>query len=313
MVRISINSTLVLSLGVAALSQSVPNPLYNNGGVGTLGTAKVTQAQLLLPFPQYTSVSLSDSDTAASRYYSFYFRAQRRFANGLSLLTSYTWSRSVDDITGLNTAGSGQVVAVSGPQNAYNLSGERSLSTQDVPNRFTTAITYELPVGKGKHFLASSRVLNYAVGGWSLNAFGVIQTGYPLSVTQPNGNTLIGASYQRPNATGVSPVTSGSTDQRLNDWINPAAFSVAPELTFGNLSRFLTARGPGLFNWDVSLDKKFSIKERVTAQVRFEALNATNTPYFGTPNTTLGSSTFGQVTSQINNPRMGQFGLRFTF
>ena len=301
------------SLGVAALSQSVPNPLYNNGGVGTLGTAKVTQAQLLLPFPQYTSVSLSDSDTAASRYYSFYFRAQRRFANGLSLLTSYTWSRSVDDITGLNTAGSGQVVAVSGPQNAYNLSGERSLSTQDVPNRFTTAITYELPVGKGKHFLASSRVLNYAVGGWSLNAFGVIQTGYPLSVTQPNGNTLIGASYQRPNATGVSPVTSGSTDQRLNDWINPAAFSVAPELTFGNLSRFLTARGPGLFNWDVSLDKKFSIKERVTAQVRFEALNATNTPYFGTPNTTLGSSTFGQVTSQINNPRMGQFGLRFTF
>jgi hypothetical protein len=68
-----------------------------------------------------------------------------------------------------------------------------------------------------------------------------------------------------------------------------------------------------LFNWDVSLDKKFSITERVTAQLRFEALNATNSPYFGTPNTTLGSSTFGQITSQVNNPRMGQFGLRLTF
>jgi hypothetical protein len=301
------------SLGVAALSQSVPNPLYNNGGVGTVGTAKVSQAQLLLPFPQYTSVSVSDSDTAASRYYAFYFRAQRRFSNGLSVLASYTWSRSIDDVTGLNTAGAGQVVAVSGPQNAYNLEGERSLSTQDTPNRFTTAITYELPFGKGKRFLAGNRLLDYAVGGWSFNAFGVIQTGYPLSVTQPNGNTLIGASYQRPNATGLSPVTSGSTDQRIGGWINPAAFSVTPVLGFGNVSRFLTARGPGLFNWDISIDKKFSIGERVTAQLRFEALNATNTPYFGTPNTTLGSSTFGQITSQVNNPRLGQLGLRITF
>jgi trimeric autotransporter adhesin len=78
----------------SSLTQSVANPFYNNGGVGTIGTPTVSRAQLLLPFPQYTSVALANSDTASSRYYSFYFRAERRFANGLSVLASYTWSRS---------------------------------------------------------------------------------------------------------------------------------------------------------------------------------------------------------------------------
>ena len=64
------------SLGLA-LSQSIVNPLYQNGGVGTLGTPTVSRAQLLLPFPQYASVMLANSDTASSRYYSFYFKAQR--------------------------------------------------------------------------------------------------------------------------------------------------------------------------------------------------------------------------------------------
>jgi hypothetical protein len=300
------------SLG-SSLLQAVPNPLYNNGGVGTLGTASVSRAQLLLPYPQYTSVALADSDTASNRYYAFFIRAERRFANGLSLLASYTWSRSADDVIGLNTAGASQVVAVSGAQNAYNLNGEWSLSTQDIPNRFSTAITYELPFGKGKALLNGNRLLNYAVGGWSLNAFAVAQTGYPLSVTQPNNNSVIGASYQRPNATGISPETSGSTEQRLSGWLNPAAFSQAPQFTFGDISRFITARGPGLFNLDFSIFKTFAIRERIKAQFRAEALNATNTPYFGTPNTTLTSSSFGLITSQINNPRLIQLGVRVAF
>ena len=105
------------------------------------------------------------------------------------------------------------------------------------------------------------------VGGWSANAFGVIQTGYPLSVTQTNNNSVLGASYQRPNATGVSPLTSGSTDDRINDWLNPAAFSAAPEFTFGDTSRFIDARGPGLFNWDLSLFKTFADQGTVQSPV----------------------------------------------
>jgi len=296
-----------------AAHSSVPNPFYNNGGVGTIGTATISPVQLLLPFPQYTSVSLSNSGTAAARYYSFYFRGQRRFANGISLLASYTWSRSNDNIIGLSTAGALQIASVSGAQNAYNLPAEWSLSTQDVPNRFTTAVTYELPFGRGKSFLANNPVLDWVVGGWSANAVSAIQTGYPLSVTQTNNNSVLGASYQRPNATGADPATSGSTDSRINGWLNPAAFSAAPEFTFGNTSRFLNVRGPGLFNWDLSLFKTFAIKERLKAQFRAEALNATNTVYFGNPATSISSSTFGVITSQINNPRLLQLGVRFTY
>src|ERR1019366_8483039 len=119
----------------------------------------------------------------------------------------------------------------------------------------------------------NNRILNYAVGGWSFNAFAVAQTGYPLNVTQTNNNSVIGASVQRPNATGVSPATSGSTDDRLYGWLNPSAFTSAPAYTFGNTSRFLNVRGPGLFNFDVSLFKSFSIKERIKAQLRAEAVD----------------------------------------
>jgi hypothetical protein len=301
-----------LSLG-SALTQSVDNPLYNHGGTGTVGTVKVSRAQLLLPFPQYTSVTLNNSDTGSGYYYSWYFRTDRRFKNGLTLLASYTWSRSATDVLGVSTAGAAQISSITGAQNAYNKPAEWSLSTQDAPNRFTTAITYELPFGKGKPFLKNSRIFDRIVSGWSANAVGILQTGFPLSVTQPNNNSVFGASYQLPNATGLSPNTTGSTGERIDGWLNPAAFSQAPQFTFGNITRFLSARGPALFNWDVSVFKAFSIQERIKAQFRAEALNATNTPYFGNPNTTLTNNQFGVIGSQINNPRLVQLGARVTF
>ena len=187
------------------------------------------------------------------------------------------------------------------------------MSTQDVPNRFSSALTYELPFGKGKPLLSAGGTINAIVGGWSVNTVSVIQSGYPLIVTQPNNNSVIGASYQRPNATGVSAETSGAVTDRLNRWIDPAAFSQAPQFTFGNISRSLNLRGPGLFNCDVSVLKTFTIRERLRAQFRAEALNSTNTVYFGAPNTTFTSSTFGVITTQVNNPRLIQLGARVTF
>jgi hypothetical protein len=176
-------------------------------------------------------------------------------------------------VLGVSTAGAGQITSLSGAQNSYDKNAERSLSTEDVPSRFTTAVTYELPFGKGKPFLTSGRILNLIAGGWSANAVGILQTGFPLAVTQPNNNSVIGASLQRPNATGVSPETSGGASSRIDGWLNPAAFSQAPLFTFGNITPFLRDRGPGLFNWDVSAFKTFSIRERLKAQFRAEALD----------------------------------------
>lgn len=297
-----------------AAHSSVANPFYNNGGVGSLANPTISPVQLLLPYPEYTSVSLSNAGTAAAFYYSAYIRAQKRFSHGFTILASYTWSRSEDDILGASIPGSSNVSSPGGPQNAYNQAAEWSLSTQDVPNRFTTAITYELPFGKGKPVVGNSgRVLNYFVGGWSINTIGIVQDGFPLNVTQPNNNSPLGASVQRPNATGINPATSGSPDQRIGDWINPAAFTQVPEFAFGNISRFLTLRGPDLFNWDASLFKTVAIRERVKAQFRFEAFNATNTVEFANPNTTLTNSSFGLITSQVNHPRLLQLGVRVTF
>lgn len=297
----------------SALTASVPNPFYNNGGVGTIGTPNVSQAQLLSPFPQYTSVALGNSGTAASRYYSWYARAERRLANGLSVLASYTWSRTTDNITAVNLAGTNQIANVPGPQNAYDLNAEWSLSTQDVPNRFTTALTYDLPFGKGRKLLSNSALLDLVVGGWTLNGIVLAQSGYPLSITQPNNNSVVGASYQRPNATGIAAATQGETTQRIDAWFNAAAFSQAPQFTFGNVGRFLNVRGPNTRSLDLSVFKTFAIREVLRAQFRAEALNATNTPVFGRPNTTFTNNQFGLITSQVNNPRLVQLGVRVTF
>jgi hypothetical protein len=148
----------------------------------------------------------------------------------------------------------------------------------------------------------------------SLNAVSVYQSGFPLQITQStNNNSVFGYASQRPNATGTSAVTSGSLEDRLSSYINPAAFSTAPRGTFGNIARTLGMRGPGQANWDVSLFKAFRITEALRAQFRAEALNAFNTPMFAAPNVSYGSGSFGRITSQVNFSRMMQLGIRVYF
>ena len=172
-----------------------------------------------------------------------------------------------------------------------------------------------MPFGKGKAFLgSSSRLVDTVVGGWSLNGILTYQTGFPLQITQsPDNNSLFGYDSQRPNATGVSPETSGSLEARLGGYINPAAFSTAPALTFGNLARSIGMRGPGQANWDVSLFKTFSIYERFKGQFRTGLLNAFNTPLFNAPGTTYGAGNFGVISSQGNFSRMVELGIRLYF
>jgi hypothetical protein len=195
------------------------------------------------------------------------------------------------------------------------MDGEWGLSYLHSPHRWTNAITYELPFGRGKA-LASSLpyAANLLIGGWSVNAVSTMQTGFPLQIFMDNNtNAVFGNARQRPNATGISPVRAGSFGQRLDGWINPAAFSNATIATFGNVTRSIAMRGPGQVNWDISVFKTFDIYERFKAQFRAEALNAMNTPLFRAPNTAFGNAQFGTITSQANFPRMIQLGLRLFF
>ncbi len=108
----------------------------------------------------------------------------------------------------------------------------------------------------------------------------------------------------------IDPQTEGSLEDRLTNYINPAAFVAAPVFTFGNVGRYIPMRGPGMANWDLSLFKTVPIKERVNVQVRCELLNAFNTPMFNGPNATFGSGSFGRITSQANSARQLQLALR---
>ncbi len=292
----------------SALNQNVANPMYNRGGVLNVGNPTIARSQLLMPFPQFTGISSNSAATNTSRYTAFYAKVQRRFAQGMTVLGTYTWSRNMDQAYG--TIANSYSTAPAGPQNAYDLASEYGLSLSHTPHRLSLAGTYELPFGKGKPFLSSNRFLDYAVGGWSANVVSVIQSGYPLAISQPNNNSVAGAGTQRPNATGTSPSVDAPFAKRLDGWINPSAFSQTPQFAFGNVGRVISLRGPGQINFDVSLFKTFSIRETLKAQFRAEALNISNTPTFYGPNTTFTNPSFGLITSQANYPRLIQLGVR---
>jgi hypothetical protein len=294
------------------LTQSVANPFFGHGGTGVIGTASVQQSQLLLPFPAYNAINLQFSDYGKARYDSMIVKAQKNFSHGLTFLSTFTWARNRDNVGGGpgNTLNAG----AKGAQNPYDLNAEYSFSNIDSPLRWAQSISYDLPFGKGREFMNQGRIADYVLGGWVVNTVSIFQTGFPLQISQAtNFNSGFGYASQRPNATGVSPVTSGSLEDRLNNYINPAAFSTAPQFTFGNVSRTINMRGPGQANWDMSVFKNFVVKETLKAQFRAEALNAFNTPLFYGPNTSFGSSSFGKITSQANFSRQLQLALRFTF
>ena len=293
----------------SSLLQSVANPFYGNGGTGVIGGATVSKLQLLKPYPQFSAVNLY-LDSSWASYDSMVVKAQKRLSSGVTFLGTWTHSRNMDASFG----GSSTYQSVkAAPQDYYNLAAEWSRATVDTPDRFSGAVTYELPFGKGKPF-ATGRAANLLIGGWQANAIWTVQTGFPLAIYQnTNQNSVIGTGVQRPNATGADPATAGSLENRLTSYISPAAFSIAPVFTFGNMSRTIPMRGPGQSNFDLSLFKTVRIRERVSLQFRAEALNAFNTPLFRNPNTAFGSGSFGAITSQANFPRLLQLGGRIAF
>ena len=150
---------------------------------------------------------------------------------------------------------------------------------------------YQLPFGRGRALGRNmNRVANGFIGAWELSGTATFSSGFPFTVTLSANNLLSGV--QRPNLIG-DPSTSGPASQRINGYFNTAAFSVPAIDTYGSASRTLpTYRAYGVRTSDLTLMKNFQIKERKSVQVRLEAYNFTNTPCFGAPNLSFGSSSF---------------------
>lgn len=297
------------SLGAGALDKAVANPFYGHSGLGIIGTPTVPYYQLLRPYITYGDIDYVNESLNSSEYDSLIVKVQKRMTRNLGFLSSFTWAKSYDS----ESSPTNLMPAASGLQNPYDLAAERSLSQFDAPLMWNLSFSYHLPVGDGQRFLSGgNRALDLLVGGWSIYGIGSYRSGFPTAIRQStNFNAAFGYQGQRPNATGVSPQTSGSLESRLDDYLNPAAFSIAPEFTFGNAGRFLPVRGPGAANWDISAFKTVTLIEPLKAQFRANAYNVFNTPMFVGPNATFGSGSFGHITSQANFARQIELALRF--
>jgi hypothetical protein len=255
---------------------------------------------------------LYSSQSGKSNFNGLNLKLERRFSSGFQILMAHTWAKSIDT----DSAGS-----FGSPNlNPANFQLDKGPSDFDIRNRWVASIVYELPFGRGKHFLNGiGKAGNTFIGGWQLNTITSWQTGVHRSVGSTN---LTGISFvtQRADATGLDPLSSfggvtpqhgfGDNNRNLH-WFNPNAFSATLPLKFGTSGRdIITA--PSWWNTDLSAFKNFTIREGMALQFRAEAFNAFNTVKFFPPEMNATSPNFTRLLS-ADRPRVMQLALRFTF
>ena len=257
------------------------------------------------PFPPFGNIRTTES-TAKSDFNSFQLRVERRAPTGVTFLSSYTLSKSIDWGSGGGSSGeSGEA------QDARNLRAERGLSNFDARHRYVLSTVYRFPFGAGQRFLSNaSGVANAVVGGWEVSSIMTLQSGRPLTPRFSNDYNSTGRSRtSRPDRVS-SGILSGS-ERTIDRWFDTSAFVIQPKDRFGNSGRGILT-GPGI-NWlDLALMKMFYVGESVDIQFRTEFFNALNHPNFDMPNIDVNSSRFGRIFS-ARDSRQIQFALKILF
>ncbi len=254
-----------------------------------------------LNLPAFGVIQLVN-DGANGHYDAGSVKLTKRFSAGLSLISSYTLSKSIDNTSGIRVQGYDNLY----PQDSNCLQCERGLSSFDVRNRFITSVLYDLPFGKGKARSIQNPVLNGVAGGWQIGGTWTVQSGLPQTITlgsTDRSNT--GVLDDRPNVTGASAYVSNPTPSR---WYNPDAFVEQPSGQFGTVGRN-TVLGPHIFALDTYAHKEFRMpyREGHMVQFRLEAFNVMNHPVWSNPagNILAGAAFPGQPAT---NPHQG-FGV----
>jgi hypothetical protein len=303
----------LLSLG-SKLNELVPNPFYGviTDPLSPLSQPTVQRIQLLRPYPQFTSISASGGPPNGNAiYHAIQFKFTKRYSHGLDVSAHYTFAKMIDD-SPANGNVSWLGYDTGGIQSYQNTRLERSLSEYDVRHRVVADFAYQLPVGHGKPFGANMGWADWILGGWQVNGIVTLQSGLPLVPSL--ANQVLPDATQRPNLL-FDPSLTGPITDRLNRYLNPAAFAQPAPYTLGNAPRTLPVRAPTLKNVDASLFKNiyFSSDNKRYAQLRGEAFNLLNTPVFAAPNMSFGSTSFGVISSQANSPRQLQVALKIYF
>jgi len=272
------------------------------------------------PYPQYTSIKGNRYD-AISNYNSLQASVTKRMTHGLSFSFNYVWSHFLDD---QDSSGWGSRNGPTPYVNGFDPSSNYANSNFDVRNAFKGYAVYQLPFGRGRHFLNNNSFVDAVIGGWQLSDSLVLSSGNPFTIYGTQ-NTYGGFGNPFPNWNGQNPYPAHKT---YTTWFNQSAFTVPADGTEGNFRRN-QLYGPGVENTNISLSKTFSMVEHTQLMIRADAYNAFNHPSFGEPGqsgVTLGfcsscspaaganySGTGQQITTlQVGNRNI-QLGARLSF
>jgi Carboxypeptidase regulatory-like domain len=291
--------------------------LINNAdpGPGALQPRRPFQTATFLPgtvFPAgvavaSTSVPVSTvnllENTARSWYDAGYINVRRRYANGLSLLANYTFSKDLSDAPDFRSP----MFEAPIPQNNKNLDTEKGPAC-DVRHRFALSAIYEI-AGARRNRLAQALTRN-----WRISTLYQIQSGFPFTISvfgdTANAGTVVGENPIRGNSTGQAVFGPGT--RNTMEWFNPAAFSAPAAFSYGNLGRN-SVYGPGMQTLDFALVRSFAIHESARVEFRGEAFNALNRSNLGTPNRFVNTPQFGTITEASTPGRELQLSARLSF
>ena len=304
------------ALTVPCLNNFVNNPFAAviTDPNSTLSSSQVQYSQLLVPYPQFTGVSIEPRLIGASIYHGLQLSAEKRYSKGLQFLVTYVWSKSIDNSSQAddNVTWTGSFTSLQDPNKPWL---ERSLSTFDIPDVIQFSYTYDLPFGRNRAFLGNMPGWAEAlIGGWKTNGIWRIADGRPLSFTLADGNAIPTYGSMRPNITGT-PKRNHGKDWVDNYFADTTIFSRPPDFTLGNAPRALgSIRSPWSFTNDLSISKQFPIREEMNLEFRLEAQNALNHPVFGTPDTSVDDGNFGAIfNTSGNGSRQIQLAVKFNF
>jgi hypothetical protein len=241
-------------------------------------------------------------DVGNSTFEALQFNLRRTFHNGFLLSSNYMWSHSIND----GSIGGGDSDT---PQNSFCRSCDKASSDFDVRHLFNLSAVYALPFGAGKQYVSSPGILRTLVGNWEMSAIGTTQTGLPVNITVDRTNASVPGLYavsgsERPDYVFGQSLTpaGGSTS---NHWINPTAFAVPADGTFGNLGRN-AFRARGITQLDLAFSKFVLLTERFSIRFRADVFNMTNRAQYGLPNADASASNFGVITTTLSNYATGR-------
>jgi hypothetical protein len=287
----------------ASLNDQVPNPFAGQG----LGNenATISRGQLLRPFPQYQSVFAKRVDTGRSTYNAVKLVLEKRFRGNWGAKLNYTYSDQKDNIyeSANRLSDEESVIHVTGRNDADY--GYSELSSRHWLN---ISGLYRLPSPDGG---AAEAVL----GGWSVAVTAIMREGFPMTIKQSsNWGGAFGYDHQRPNVTGATKPTSGSTADRVDNYINTDAYTVTPNFQIGN-APFADneLRSPWLYNWDLSFEKMTRLGDNQNLNIRLEFVNFFNQPNWNGPRSIFGQNDFGVIQGQGGYPRVFQVMLKYMF